>query len=357
MTSLVRRAWGLENLKKDLDGKRIGDKHHAVDALVCACLAEGDAQWISRLSKCYGSMELMNNPRLVPLGLETPWSGFRADVVEAIRQITVSRRERCGAGGPLHLETIYRARTDGNGKTIAYKRESVIGSDPKGKPVARYTKPSDLDRIAGIHDERSRWLKESLLSWIERGSPVDPANPELLPRDPQGCPIRKVFVQQKAMQLRPQPQGHVTSGTLVRCDVFSKKGKFHLVPVYKHQLMERTPPVFAIAALKPEDKWTPIDSTFRFEFSLWKNSRFEISFNDGVSIDGCYSSLNRNTGRIAYSLPDNSEGEKDENGKDIDYGFSTKVGVISFRKVSVDRLGRRFPVKGEKRTWRGAVCI
>jgi hypothetical protein len=90
---------------------------------------------------------------------------------------------------------------------------------------------------------------------------------------------------------------------------------------------------------------------------LWKNSRFEITFNDGVSIDGCYSSLNRNTGRITYSLPDNSEGEKDESGKEIDYGFSTKVGVASFRKISVDRLGRKFLVKGEKRTWRGAVCI
>ncbi len=357
MTSLVRRAWGLENLKKDLDGKRIGDKHHAVDALVCACLAEGDAQWISRLSKCYGSMELMNNPRLVPLGFETPWPGFRTDVVEALRQITVSRRERCGAGGPLHLETIYRARKDENGKTIAYKRESVIGSDQKGKPVARYSKAEDLEKIAGIHDERSRWLKDSLLSWIDRGSPVDPTKPDLLPRDPQGCLIRKVFVQQKSMQLRQQPQGHVTSGTLVRCDVFSKKGKFHLVPIYKHQLMERTPPLLAIAALKTEDQWTPIDSTFRFEFSLWKNSRFEIAFKDGESIDGCYSSLNRNTGRITYSLPDNSEGEKDAAGKDIDYGFSTKIGVTSFRKISVDRLGRKFLVKGEKRTWRGVVCI
>lgn len=357
MTSLVRRAWGLENLKKDLDGNRIGDKHHAVDALVCACLAEGDAQWISKLSKCYGSMELMNNPRLVPLGLETPWPGFRADVVEALRQITVSRRERCGAGGPLHLETIYRAQHDENGKTIAYKRDAVIGSDQKGKPVARYTKAEDLEKIAGIHHERSRWLKESLLAWIERGAPVDPSRPELLPRDPQGCQIRKVFVQQKAMQLRRQPQGHVTSGTLVRCDVFSKKGQYHLVPIYKHQLIAQLPPMRAIAALKTEDKWTMIDSTFRFEFSLWKNSRFEIAFKTGESVDGCYSSLNRNTGRITFSLPDNSAGEKDKNGKDIDFGFSTKVGVTSFRKISVDRLGRKFPVKGEKRTWRGAVCI
>ena len=352
MTSLVRRAWGLENLKKDMDGKRIGDKHHAVDALVCACLAEGDAQWISRLSKCYGSMELAHHSHLTLRNLETPWQGFRADVVNALGHITVSRRERCGAGGPLHPETIYRAKPDGNGGQFAYKRETVITKDERGKAKAAFTKPADLEKIAGIKEERSKWLEDALLAWIQKGSPVDDP-----PRDPQGCIIRKVFVRQKSMRLRPQPQGHVTGGTLIRCDVFSKKGRFHLVPVYKHQLIERRPPNHAIVALKPEDKWDVLDSTFRFEFSLWKNSRFEIEFKDNEKIEGCYSSLNRNTGRIAYHPPDNSNGGKDANGKEIDYGFSTKIGVVSFRKISVDRLGRRFPVKKEKRTWRGEVCI
>jgi CRISPR-associated endonuclease Csn1 len=297
-------------------------------------------------------MELAHNQHLTLRNLETPWSGFRADVVNTLEQITVSRRERCGAGGPLHPETIYRASTDAYGSQMAYKRESVITKDDRGKAKAAFTKPSDLEKIAGIEEERSKWLKDSLLAWIERGSPVDEP-----PRDPQGCVIRKVFVRQKSMRLRPQPQGHVTGGTLVRCDVFSKKGRFYLVPVYKHQLIERHPPNRAIAALKPEEKWDVLDSTFQFEFSLWRNSRFEILFKDDEAIDGCYSYVNRNTGRITFYPPDNTNGEKDANGKDIDHGFSTKIGVLSFRKISVDRLGRRFPVKKEKRTWRGAVCI
>lgn len=351
MTSLVRKAWGLENLKKDFDGQRIGDKHHAVDALVCACLAEGDAQWIAKISKAYGSLEKPHASHLALRNLEVPWGNFRNDVVEALRLITVSRRERCGAGGPLHLETIYRARQDENGKTIAYKRESVVGNE-NGKAKATFTKAEDLEKIAGIHDERSRWLKDSLLEWIKRGSPI---TPEELPRDPQGCVIRKVFSKQRAIQLRPQPQGHVTSGTMVRCDVFSKKGQFHLVPIYKHHLIERTPPMRAIMAAKPESEWTMIDSTFRFEFSLWKNSRFEIKFTDGEINAGYYNGLNRNNGRIDYSLPDDGNAEKDPAGKDL--VFSTKSGVLSFRKISVDRLGRIFLVKSEKRTWRGVVCI
>jgi CRISPR/Cas system Type II protein with McrA/HNH and RuvC-like nuclease domain len=180
----------------------------------------------------------------------------------------------------------------------------------------------------------------------------------LLPRDPQGCLIRKVFVQQKAMQLRPQPQGHVTSGTLVRCDVFSKKGQYHLVPVYKHQLIERTPPMRAIIAGKLDDKgWTVIDSTFHFEFSLWTNSRFELTYTKGKKIEGCYRGVNRNTAVIAYFRPDHYGEENDENGKSLCPPVSCKTGVASFQKLNVDRLGRRFLVKGEKRTWRGAVCI
>ena len=358
MTSLVRKAWGLENLKKDFDGQRIGDKHHAVDALVCACLAEGDAQWISKISKAYGSLEKPYASHLALRDLETPWPNFRNDVVEALRQITVSRRERCGAGGPLHLETIYRARQDGNGKLIAYKRDSIVGKDQKGKAKPNFIKEEDLEKIAGIHDERSRWLKDALLDWIQRGSPTES---EKLPLDTQGCIIRKVF-SKSSKQVRPwkqgqDPQGHVTSGTIVRCDVFSKKGKFHLVPIYNYQLIERTPPMRAIMKKKPESQWTVIDSSFHFEFSLWKNSRFEITFKDGRMVDGCYDGVDREDPRIVYSIPDNNAPKLDSKGKKMIHRLSPKTGVEIFRKISVDRLGRKFPVKSEKRTGRGAVCI
>ncbi|MFN9026405.1 MAG: type II CRISPR RNA-guided endonuclease Cas9, partial [Akkermansiaceae bacterium] len=356
MTSMVRKAWGLEEFKKDFNGQRIGDKHHAVDALVCACLAEGNAQWISRISNAYGSSEINRSGHIALRGLQPPWENFRSDVVTALSQITVSRRERCGAGGQLHLETVYRARKDEDGKKIALKRTSIVGKNSAGKAVASFTKIGDLDKIAGIHEERSRWLKDALQEWIKHGSPLEP---ELLPRDPQGCLIRKVYVQQKSMNLRKQPQGHVTSGTIVRCDVFSKveKGKkvYHLVPVYNYQLIEKYPPMKAIMANKTEEVWTLLDQAYHFEFSLWKNSCIEIRFKDGVVNKGYYSGINRSNGRIAYKLPNDANAEKDETGEDL--VFSTKSGVTSFHKITVDRLGRTFPVKSEKRTWRGAVCI
>lgn len=118
MTSLVRKAWGLENLKKDRNGRRLGDKHHAVDALVCALLSESQRQFITlveqkkydeahralsgtRFVREYQLMEQKNDHCRTPRGVKPPWETFRHDVVEALDLFTVSRREnRRGRGVP-----------------------------------------------------------------------------------------------------------------------------------------------------------------------------------------------------------------------------------------------------------------
>jgi CRISPR-associated endonuclease Csn1 len=345
LTSLVRKAWGLENLKKDVDGNRVGDKHHAVDALVCACLSHGRAQWITRLSQAYASSVHLLTLR----NLSTPWQNFRNDVVSALNQITVSRRERCGAGGALHQETNYGVVIDEHGKQTIYKRQNIIGKNSANKLEASFKTLADLEQIRGINEERSAWLKNALSAWIAAGSPLET---EQLPRDPQGCLIRKVFVaQSRVKNVRKQNQGHVTSGTLVRCDVFSKAGKYYLVPIYNYQLASATPPMRAIVAIKDEDDWVIMDESYQFEFSLWKNSRFQfVEKKSKSTFIGCYSGVNRSTGLVEFNLPDDF-GDKEKR------GVSPKSTITNFRKLNVDRLGRVFMVKNEKRVWRGVVCI
>jgi CRISPR-associated endonuclease Csn1 len=335
----------LENLKKDGDGNRVGDKHHAVDALVCACLSHGRAQWITRLSQAYASSVHLLTLR----NLSTPWQNFRDDVVSALNQIPVSRRERCGAGGALHLETNYGVVIDEQGRQTVYKRQNIIGKNNANKLEASFKTIEDLEHVRGIHEERSAWLKNALSAWIADGSLLET---EQLPRDPQGCLIRKVFVAQpRVKNVRKQNQGHVTSGTLVRCDVFSKAGKYYLVPIYNYQLASATPPMRAITAAKDEDDWQLMDATFQFEFSLWKNSRFEFVDKTTQSVFcGCYAGVNRANGKIEFKLPDDF-------GVKENHGVSPKSTVTNFRKLNVDRLGRVFMVKNEKRVWRGVVCI
>jgi hypothetical protein len=47
----------------------------------------------------------------------------------------------------------------------------------------------------------------------------------------------------------------------------------------------------------------------------------------------------------------------DDYGADEKQSVSPKSTVVDFQKLNVDRLGRVFAVKKEKRVWRGVVCI
>jgi len=365
LTSLVRKSWGLENLKKDRDGRRLGDKHHAIDALICALLSEGQRQFVTRseqnkragrevaifgnFSSSYELMERKNDHCRTPRGVQPPWKDFRNDVVTALDLFTVSRRENRKGRGSLHNATLYRVETEGDAE-ICYSRKPIDAKDSRGKLI--FSKLSALDKIKDIDSDRNGWLKESLTNWIEAGSPLDD---DRLPRDPQGAVIRKITMRQGKKSGRHYPQGFVTGGDQVRLDVFSittARGtkNYALVPVYAYHLADAHPPDRAIVANKAEEDWDVVDNTYRFEFSLWQNSRVEINKKssakkpDGEYFVGLYKGVNRNTGAFQLANPDDGEEQQQ---------LTAKTGTLLFRKIETDRLGREYIVKNEKRTWRG----
>ena len=371
LTSLVRKAWGLENLKKDLQGERIGDKHHAVDALVCALLSEGQRQFVTRLEKgkrdlknnlaqsafseltrSYQQMEKENRHQFTPRKVSAPWENFRQDVVTAIDLFTVSRREIRKGRGSLHLDNPYSVQTDDEGNEAVYSRKPII-AQINGKEKGALSL-AQVDKIRGIKDPRNQWLRESLTTWIEGGCSVEK---EDLPRDPAGNVIKKVYLDQGKKSGRVYPQGFVTGGDQVRLDVFSKTksegSKLHfLVPVYAYHLSSDTPPNLAIVASKSEEEWDVMTEEHDFEFSLHRNSRVEIKKSpsgkkpEGEHFIGLYSGVNRSTG--AFKLIDPDDGQQQ-------FQFTAKTGCLVFRKVETDRLGREFIVRKERRTWRGKL--
>lgn len=371
LTALIRKSWGLENLKKDLHGNRLGDKHHAVDALVCALVSEGQRQFVTlreqkrgdaaraasvfaKFTRSYELMEQKNDQCRTPRDVPPPWEGFRHDVAAAVDLFTVSRREiRKGRGG-LHDDTLYRLEKEG-GEEICYSRKPIVDTS-SGRGKAAFQSPDDLEKIKDIHLDRNAWLKTALINWINAGAPVEP---DLLPRDPQGTVIRKVTVRQGKKSGRKYPQGYVAGGDQVRLDVFSKttkgqKREYHLVPVYSYHLIQSEPPSRAIVANVSEDRWNQIDESFEFEFSLWPNSRFVVRKNNGEEVTGAYCGVHRGNGRIEYSNPDDkTENPSPAKGGRKTPGVAVKTGVILFQKLAVDRLGRVNVVDSEKRTWRG----
>jgi CRISPR-associated endonuclease Csn1 len=109
-----------------------------------------------------------------------------------------------------------------------------------------------------------------------------------------------------------------------------------------------SPPDLAVKSGGGEESgWPKIDGDSEFLWSVHSNSLLELTKPDGEIIEGYFRSLDRNTGAITVS-------PQITNAK-IRKGIGVKT-LREFRKFTVDRLGRKYEVKREVRTWRGKAC-
>lgn len=336
LTAALRRAWGVESLKK-FDGKRVEDaRHHALDALVVAAVGEWEVQ---RLTKSFQEWEQRGLPR--PLRrVDPPWGdshSFRREVEEAYAEIFVARPERRRARGEGHAATIRQVK-EIDGKPVVYERKAVVD-----------LKEKDLERVKD--PERNQAMIDAIRQWISDGRPADN-----LPRSLAGDEIRKVRLINKGKPSVPVRGGTADRGDIVRVDVFSKsnkrgKNQFYVVPIYPHQVMDKgqwpQPPMQAVVAHKDEGDWTQIDNSYAFKFSLYPRSYVEIVKPSGEVLEGYFIGMNRSTGTI--SLFDHN------NTKNAYTGIGSKT-LLTIKKYSVNRFGNCAEVKSEVRTWHGVVC-
>jgi CRISPR-associated endonuclease Csn1 len=345
LTANLRRAWGLDALKKDAEGKRIeDDRHHALDAIVVAATSEAMLQKLTEAAK---KAEQQGLARGWDFGHVQAPSGFREAVQGTIADIFVSRAERHRARGKAHAATIKQVR-EVDGAQVVFERKAVekltladLEKIPVPEPYGRIADPAKL------RDEMVRALQ----IWIEAGKPKDKP-----PLSPKGDIIRKVRVATKDKVAVLVRDGTADRGEMARVDVFAKadkrgKRQFHLVPIYPHQVANRskypTPPCRAVVAHKAESEWTETDKTFAFLFSLYPNSLIEVAKSDGEFYRGYFRGLDRNSAQIALSPPAMPQ--------TLIRGIGSKT-LSLFSKHSIDRLGNRSPVRSEVRTWHGEAC-
>lgn len=337
LTDRLRRGWGIQDLKKELqpDGekRKSDDRHHALDALIVAATSQGALQ---RLTTAFQKEERIGGHRDFS-NLDPPWPGFVEEVREKFERIFVSRAERHRARGEAHAATI-RQVVDSDGEKLVYERRSVETLTAK-----------DLERIKDT--ERNRALVNSIGEWIAAGKPKG-----TWPKSPQGDDVKKVSVRTNKKPDVLVRDGAADRGEMVRVDVFRKSAKngkpqFYLVPIYPHQVADRQmwakPPNRAVQAHIDESVWPEMTAEYEFLFSIWPLSFLEVEKPDGTFIDGYFRGMDRGSGNLEVSV----HYSKDERIR----GIGAR-GLRSLRKISVDRLGNRSPVAAEKRTWHGAVC-
>jgi CRISPR-associated endonuclease Csn1 len=334
ITSRLRRAWGIEHLKKDADGKRLSDdRHHALDALIVAATSESA---LNRLTQAFQYAETHGLHRDFA-ALEPPWPGFISELSSRYPKIFVSRAERRRARGEGHAATVRRFEKTDEGDVV-YERKSVDGLT--------------LADLARIKDpERNQKLIEALQIWIEAGKPKDSR-----PLSPKGDPVSKVRLKTNKKVDVLVRGGTADRGEMTRVDVFRKQNKrgkweFFLVPIYPHQVFDRKdwpcPPDRAVLANKPEAEWPQMTEEYEFIWSLYPRCFVEIEKPDGTFIDGYFSGLHRGTGAINIFAHHSKDA--------VVSGIGVKT-LKSFRKFHIDRLGGRHEIERETRTWHGVAC-
>jgi CRISPR-associated endonuclease Csn1 len=338
----LRRAWGLAELKK-INGKRVNDdRHHAIDAIVLAATTESLLQ---RLTREIQAREREGRPDDI-FHASPPWPHFYEDAIRAVygengsSGVFVSRAERRRARGKAHDATFKQVK-ERDEEIVVYERKAI-------------EKLTDID-LSRIKDaERNHRLVATLRTWLAAGKPK--ANPPTWKyRDGDGFreePIRKV-----RLATRDQPAimlngGTVDRGDMARVDIFRKKNKnarweFYAVPIYPHQVATmKAPPDRAVVAYKDENEWRRIDEKYEFLWSLTAMSYVVAVKANGETIEGYFRGLHRGTGAANISSHLSLAKTATTDG----VGLKT---LREFRKFAVDRLGRKFEVEREERTWHG----
>ena len=129
------------------------------------------------------------------------------------------------------------------------------------------------------------------------------------------------------------------NANMVRVDVFEKKGKFYLIPIYVSDFAKGQLPNRVIKQGKNEEEWPEINEEYSFKFSLYPNDLVKVKKKNEPEILGYYKGADRSTGTITLLKQDGSE----------DFRGIGVQNLEIFEKYQVDMLGKISKVKHEKR--------
>lgn len=372
LTAFLRARWGLLKIREE------SDRHHALDAAVVAACSHGMVKALADYAR-RKEIEFLKegfpdpesgeifNPEAFDRGRQhfpEPWLHFRyelqarlktddlavlredmarlgtytAEDLQQLRTLFVSRAPQRRNGGAVHKDTIYAQP----------ERMQAEGSVVQKMPLTSLTL-KDLDKLADPHRNTKLYeaLRERLKAHDGKADKAfGPDKPFFKPGkdgQPSGPVVRTVKLVIDKLSGIPLRGGVAKNDSMIRVDVFTKAGKFHLVPVYVHHRVTGLPNR-AVVAFKDEAEWTLIDESFAFVFSAYPNDLIRVTLKKTAQI-GYYAGCDRATGAINLWTHDRAS----HVGKD---GLIRGIGVktaVSVEKFNVDLLGHIYPAPPEVR--------
>lgn len=323
ITSYLRRFWGVQKIRED------GDKHHAVDAAIIACVTPKTKNKIERYNQIKESRKMRNGQYVLEDGeicdsdyydknshlvLPYPYKefineldarvmdetvlmrnklrllGFNENYLMNAKPFVVSRMTSRKAKGCINEATVFSSKYADNkyptvcdGNNVIVKRTALanLKLDKNGE-INGYFQP---EGDAALYNA----LKQRLVEFDgDAKKAFAPTNPIRKPcKNGQGNIVRTVKTYETYTgggMLLEKNKGIVKNDGMIRVDLYSKDGKYFGVPVYVADLYRGELPKRAATQGKPQNEWREMDDTYTFEMSIYQDDLLRIESKKGIEL-------------------------------------------------------------------------
>lgn len=323
ITSYLRRFWGVQKIRED------GDKHHAVDAAIIACVTPKTKNKIERYNQIKESRKMRNGQYVLEDGeicdsdyydknshlvLPYPYKefinelnarvmdepvlmqnklrllGFNENYLMNAKPFVVSRMTSRKAKGCINEATVFSSKYADNkyptvcdGNNVIVKRTALanLKLDKNGEINGYFQPEGDV----ALYNA----LKQRLVEFDgDAKKAFAPTNPIRKPcNSGQGNIVRTVKTYETYTgggMILEKNKGIVKNDGMIRVDLYSKDGKYFGVPVYVADLYRGELPKRAATQNKPQNEWRVIDDTYTFEMSIYQDDLLHIENKKGIEL-------------------------------------------------------------------------
>ncbi len=321
ITSYLRRFWGVQKIRED------GDKHHAVDAAIIACVTPKTKNKIERYNQIKESRKMRNGQYVLEDGeicdsdyydknshlvLPYPYKefineldarvmdepvlmqnklrllGFNENYLMNAKPFVVSRMTSRKAKGCINEATVFSSKYADNkyptvcdGNNVIVKRTALanLKLDKNGEINGYFQPEGDVALYNALKQRLVEFdgdAKKAFATPIRK-----PCN------SGQGNIVRTVKTYETYTgggMLLEKNKGTVKNDGMIRVDLYSKDGKYFGVPVYVADLYRGELPRRAATANKPQNEWREMDDTYTFEMSIYQDDLLRIESKKGIEL-------------------------------------------------------------------------
>lgn len=313
ITSFLRKIWGIKKERFE------NDLHHAVDACIISCTDNGMIQRVTRFMQFnslikigkepvfvdkstgekfseeqvrekYGDhyqmpyenfkreLEIRISPNVLNYKDELFKYGYDEDELNSLRPVFVSRMVNHKVTGPMHKQTIRSKKLSTEENIVGVTKTSIqelkLDKDGEIQDYPEKFKQDDPVLYEALRNQLRKFQEQYPTDYAKKAF----AEPFYKPSRNASSrnEVKSVKLEKKMGDAIEVNGGIAENDSMIRIDVFEKKGKTYFIPVYVIDYYKKSLPNKIAKAACPYKDWPVCDDSYKFKFSLYQNDLIHI---------------------------------------------------------------------------------